>query len=130
MTVDLWMLVASGLLCVLIPFIYLAGRAQTPGGTEWGFGNRDTPLAVPAWTARAERAHANLVENLTPFAILVLTAHVAGKANTTTALGAELFFAGRVAHLIVYTAGIKYVRTAVFFVASVGEILILLQLFR
>ena len=130
MTIDLWMLVASGLLCLTIPFIYLAGRSQTPGGTEWGFGNRDTRLAVPAWTARAERAHANLVENLTPFAIVVLTAHVTGKANATTALGAELFFAGRLAHVIVYTAGITYVRTGVFFVAAVGELLILLQLFR
>ena len=129
MTVDLWMLVASGFLCLLIPFIYLAGRSQTPGGTQWGFGNREKPLAVPEWAARAERAHANLVENLAPFAILVLTAHVAGKANATTALGAELFFAGRVAHVIVYTAGITYLRTAVFFVAAVGEFLILLQLF-
>jgi uncharacterized MAPEG superfamily protein len=130
MTVDLWMLVASGLLCLLIPMVYLAGRAQTPGGMQWGFGNRDTALTVPPWTARAERAHANLVENLTPFAILVLTAYVAGKANATTALGAELFLAGRVAHVIVYTAGITIVRTAVFFVATIGEVLILLQLFR
>ena len=130
MTVDLWMLVASGLLCLSIPFVYLAGRSGAPGGTQWGFGNRDTTLAVPAWTARAERAHANLVENLTPFAIVVLVAHVTGKANATTALGAELFFIGRVAHVIVYTAGIIYLRTAVFFVAAVGEFLILLQLFR
>jgi uncharacterized MAPEG superfamily protein len=130
MTIDLWMLVASALLCLLIPGIYLAGRAQTPGGTQWGFGNRDTALAVPAWAARAERAHANLVENLTPFAIVVLTAHLTGKANATTAHGAELFFAGRVAHVLVYTAGIPYLRTAVFFVAAVGEIMILMQLFH
>jgi uncharacterized MAPEG superfamily protein len=130
MTTDLWMLVASAMLCLLIPGIYLVGRSQAPGGTQWGFGNRDTTLAVPAWTARAIRAHANLVENLTPFAIVVLTAHVAGKANATTALGAELFFVGRVAHVLVYTAGIPYLRTAVFFVAAVGEIMILMQLFH
>jgi len=130
MTVDLWMLVASGLLCLLIPTIYLAGRAQTAGGMQWGFGNRDTALAVPAWAARAERAHANLVENLTPFAILVVAAHLTGKANATTALGAELFFAGRVAHVIIYTAGITIVRTAMFFVATFGEVMILLQLFH
>src|SRR5262245_39577351 len=130
MTTDLAMLVWSGLLCLLLPTVYLVGRSQTPGGLEWGFGNRDRPLDMPAWARRAERAHANLVENLAPFAILVLVAHVTGKANSTTALGATLFFWGRVAHAAVYTAGIIYLRTAVFFVATLGEILILLQLFR
>ena len=130
MTADLWMLVWTALLSLLIPAIYVTGRLQTPAGSAWAFGNRDTTLVVPAWAARAERAHANLVENLAPFAILVLTAHVAGKANGTTALGAELFFASRVAHVMVYTAGIIGLRTAVFFVGSIGEVLILLQLFR
>ncbi|HXJ32929.1 MAG TPA: MAPEG family protein [Candidatus Eisenbacteria bacterium] len=130
MTTDLWMLVWSALLCVSLPVVYLMGRSSVPGGLAWGFGNRDTPLAVPAWTGRAERAHANLVENLAPFAILVLVAHVAGKANATTALGAELFFWGRVAHAAIYSAGIVYLRTAAFFVGTAGELMILLQLFR
>ena len=100
-----------------------------PGGFAWGFGNRDNALELPSWAARAKRGHANMVENLAPFAVLVLVAHVAGKANATTALGATLFFWGRVAHFLVYTIGIPYLRTAVFGLASVGEILILLQLF-
>ena len=78
----------------------------------------------------SQRAHANLTENLAPFAILVLVAHVAGKANATTALGAQLFFWGRVAHVLVYTAGIIYLRTAVFALAAIGELMILLQLFN
>ena len=130
MTTDLVMLVWSALLCLLMPTIYLVGRVRAPGGMAWAFGNRDTPLDVPAWTRRAERAHANLVENLPAFAILVLVAHLAGKANATTALGATLFFWGRVAHAAVYAAGIPYLRTAVFFVAAAGEVLILLQLWR
>jgi uncharacterized MAPEG superfamily protein len=130
MTTDLSMLVATALLSLLVPVVYLMGRSGVPGGLAWGFGNRDTPLAVPAWTARAERAHANLVENLAPFAILVLVAHVSGHANATTALGAALFFWGRVAHLIVYVLGITVVRTLAFFVGTAGELLILSQLFR
>ena len=130
MTTDLWMLIASSLLCVSIPFVTLAGLAQTAGGTAWGFGNRDTHLEVAPWIGRARRAHANMVENLAPFAALVLVAHVTGKANGTTALGAELFFLARVAHLIVYLAGIPVLRTLVFSVGALGEILILIQLFR
>jgi len=129
MTTDLWMLVYTALLSMFFFFAYLPGRAAVPGGLAWAFGNRDTPLAVPAWTSRAERAHQNLAENLAPFAILVLVAHVAGKANTTTALGAALFFWGRVGHAAAYIAGIIYLRTAVFFIATIGELLILSQLF-
>ena len=129
MTTDLWMLVATAVLSMLAPTIYLSGRIQTPGGVEWAFGNRDRDLDVPAYAARAQRAHGNLTENLAGFAILVLVAHVAGKANHLTALGAEMFFAARVAHLLVYTAGITMVRTAVFFLGTAGEILILSQLF-
>jgi uncharacterized MAPEG superfamily protein len=129
MTTDLWMLVATAMLSLFIPGIYGAGRMGQPGGMEWGLGNRDAPIKAPAWADRAFRAHANLTENLAPFAILVLAAHVTGKANAMTALGATIFFLGRVAHVVVYTAGIVGLRTAVFFVAVVGELLILAQLF-
>ena|SRR5215468_6874939 len=130
MTTDLWMLVWTAALCLALPFVYLPSRFTTPGGLEWGFGNRERPFAFPAWAGRAERAHANLVENLAPFAILVLVAHAAGKANAATAVGATLFFWGRVAHVAVYTAGIIYLRTLVFAVAALGELMILFQLFR
>ncbi len=128
MATDLTMLVWSAVLCLALPVTYLVGRAQVPGGLAWGFGNRERPLAVPAWAGRAQRAHANLVENLAPFAALVLAAHASGRANAATALGATLFFWGRVAHAAVYIAGIPYLRTAVFFVATAGELVILAQL--
>jgi uncharacterized MAPEG superfamily protein len=130
MTTDLWMLVFTGLLSTAIPLLYGAGRFQVPGGVPWAFGNRDTTLAVAPWVSRAVRAHANLVENIAPFAILVLVAHVAGKANAATALGATLFFCARVAHVLIYTGGWVYVRTAAFFVAAAGEVIILVQLFH
>ena len=129
MTTDLWMLVWTVLLSLLLPVPVLAGRLQVPGGMSWAFGNRDTPLEVPAWAGRADRAHRNLLENLPGFAALVLIAHVTGNANAATALGATIFFWGRVAHAAVYLAGIPVLRTIVFFVAAFGELLILLQLF-
>ena len=130
MTTDLWMLVASGLLGAALPLVYLTGRVATPGGLVWAFGNRETPLDMKPWVMRAVRAHNNLTENIALFAILVLVAHVTGKANATTALGAELFFFGRVAHIALYTAGAVYLRTAAYFVGVAGEILILFQLLK
>ena len=45
-----------------------------------------------------------------------------------TLLGAQLFFWGRVAHAIVYIAGIPWLRTAAWGVSVIGLILIFAQL--
>ena len=129
MTTDLWMLVWTAVLALGLPFIYLAGLTLAPGGAAWSLGNRAEPLAgIPEWAARAHRAHLNLLQNLAPFAILVLVAQVSGKANAATAVGATIFFWARVAHAAVYIAGIKYLRTLVFGVATFGAVSILGQL--
>ena len=129
MSTELWMLVWTTLLALGLPFIYLAGLTQAPGGAAWSLGNRAQPLAgIPEWAARAQRAHLNLLQNLTPFAILLLVAQVSGRANATTALGATIFFWARAAHAAVYIAGVKYLRTLVFAVATYGAMLILVQL--
>ena len=44
-----------------------------------------TPRPVPFWGMRANRAYVNAVESFAPFAALVIVAHLAGKANATTA---------------------------------------------
>lgn len=122
------MLVWTAVLGLLLPGLYGFGRSARPGGLAWGLGNRETEFASPAWVHRAIRAHANLVENMPPFVALVLVAHVTGRANDTTALGATIFFWGRVAHAIVYTTGVVYLRTAAFVISLVGEVMILSQL--
>jgi uncharacterized MAPEG superfamily protein len=129
MTIDLWMLVLTAVLAGTIPLLYGIGRFGVPGGAIWAFGNRETALeGVAPWVARAVRAHQNLTENIAPFAILVLVADIANKSSAETALGSMMFFWGRVAHLLTYTAGMIYVRTLVFGVAVAGEILILVQI--
>jgi uncharacterized MAPEG superfamily protein len=130
MTTELMMLTWSAVLCLVVPNLPVAGLTSVSGGFAWGLGNRDQPLDVPAWVGRARRAHANLVENLVVFAALVLVAQVAGKTNATTALGAQLFFWGRVGHLVTYVAGLVPWRTLAFAVAIVGEWLIVFQLLR
>lgn len=128
MTTDLWMLVFSAVFCLMIPYFGIVALMTMPGGPAWGFGNRDTSFEVPAWIERTRRAHANTVENLVPFACLVLAAHLGGKADATTAMGAQVFFVARVAYVGVYMIGIPYVRTLVFGVAVFGDILILMRI--
>ena len=129
MTTELTLLAWSALLCLLLTFPGIAGLMSIPRGLAWGLGNRDRPLPeVPAWSARARRAHTNMVENLAPFAIVVLIAHVTGRTNAMTALGAQLFFWGRLAHAATYMAGLVPWRTLAFGVAWVGTLLVFQQL--
>ena len=128
MTTDLQMLVWTAILALLLPAVYSAGRLAQPGGVAWGAGNRDTTLVTPPWVDRAVRAHANLVENLPPFIALVVAAHLTGRADGTTALGATTFFWARVAHALIYVAGVAYLRTAAFATSLVGEGMILSRL--
>lgn len=127
MTTDLMMLAWSAALCALLWVPYILARIGA-----WGLvdtvGYPDSPPDVPVWSARIKKAHANLVENLLPFGVLVLVAHVGGMANESTALGANLFFWSRVAHAIVYTFGIPWLRTVAFFGGFVGQVMIFIAI--
>jgi uncharacterized MAPEG superfamily protein len=82
-----------------------------------------TPRPLPLWGRRADRAYLNAVEAFAPFAVLVIIAHVSGKATAMTAFWAMCFFWLRLTHAVVYLLGIPYVRTLVFtlgFVAVAG----------
>src|SRR5918911_2426968 len=79
-------------------------------------GNREGLAPCTGWAGRAARAHHNMLENLLLFAALVLVAALAGRTNSTTLLGAQLFFWARLVYAVVYLAGIPYLRTAVWLV--------------
>jgi uncharacterized MAPEG superfamily protein len=130
MTTDLWMLVWSAVLSVSSPVPGVTVLLTMAGGPAWGFGNRDTHFAVAPWIERGRRAHANMVENLLPFACLVLVAHLGGKANATTALASELFLASRVLYTLVYMAGIPVLRTLVFSIGVLAQFMILFAIVR
>ena len=91
-------------------------------------GNREKAPELEGWAGRAQRAHRNMMENLPLFIALVLIAQVAGKTNAMTALGAEIFFWSRLAHAVIYVAGIPWIRTLAWLVSVVGMIMIFRQL--
>ena len=82
------------------------------------------PAVESEWALRARAAHANAADNLAIFAALVAAAQFAGVSNSATALGAVLYFWGRLGHFIAYTLGIAYLRTALWTIAWVGNIII------
>lgn len=113
MTTDLTMLAfAAGITIVMwLPYIlaHIVNVGVLPALT---YRADDEPL--PGWAARAKKAHYNAIENLVPFAALVLVAHIADAANEATAAAAVVFFWARLAHYVLYVAGVPFGRTLSF----------------
>lgn len=127
MTLELKLLVWSVVLTMVQVLIAVTG-ATLKVGTPALAGNRESLPPIEGWAGRAARAHHNMLENLVLFAILVLTAQVTGRTGAMTALGAQLFFWGRVAYAPIYVLGIPWARTAAYVVSVAGMVLIMLQL--
>ncbi len=123
MTLELWMLLATAMLMLALPLIYSPGYARAVGAQTFG-GNRENMPAVEGWFARAKRAHANLGENLTPFAAVVLVAHEAGVHSGWTRAGTVLFLAARVVHAISYTTGFTPTRGPAYVAGIIGTAMV------
>ena len=65
-----------------------------------------------------------------PFAALILIAHVAGKADATTAFCAIAFFWLRLAHAVVYWLGLPFIRTLVFTLGWIVVVVLFFQVVR
>ena len=97
LSIELQILMWSAVLC--FAQVVTAVLTATPQlGIVALAGNRANLPPLTGIAQRAQRAHFNMLENLLLFAILVLVAVVGGRANEMTALGAQLFFWGRVAY--------------------------------
>lgn len=129
MSPDLTYLLFSTILCFVQVLVAATGANQAVG-LQTLAGNREDLPAIGGWAGRAKRAHLNMIENLVLFAALVLIAAAAGKANATTAMGAMIFFWGRLAYAIIYVAGIAWLRTVAWFVSVIGMAIIAFELLR
>jgi uncharacterized MAPEG superfamily protein len=127
MTPELAYLVWSAVLTVVLVVIAVLGATQQVGLVTLA-GNREGLPEMTGWAGRAQRAHRNMLESLVLFAILVFAAHVAGKSNAVTALGAAIFFWARIAHAALYVGGIPWLRTLSWLASIVGLFLIFWQL--
>lgn len=129
MNTDMRLLVYTALISIVmwLPYILAAIRSY---GLKRMAGAYPTPsyASLPQWAQRLHRAHMNLVENIGPFAALVIVAQMTGAANAMTALGAQLFFYARIVQIVCHTAGIPWARTGAFFIGWIGLIIILVQI--
>ena len=80
MTVPVWMLLGFAIWTIVLLMatigVYRWGMILMRGASMSSF--RADKVEGPAWYARAMRAHANCIENLPVFAVVVFALHVSG----------------------------------------------------
>lgn len=125
-TIELHYLAASAALALIMWIPYVLNRLMVNGLIDT-VGYPDLKPLAP-WADRLKRAHSNHIENLVPFAAIVLVAHVTGLGNATTATAAMVFFYARVVHALAYTFAVPWVRTLSFTAGWLAMVAMLLAM--
>ena len=123
MTTELTYLFLTSLFLTLAWVPHIVGQVMVQGLlTPNDYTNLREQSDFPAWVRRANRAHINLVEQFAAFAALVLMAHVLEISTSTTAMAAAVYFWSRVAHFVVFIAGVTVLmaRTVIFSVSWIA----------
>jgi uncharacterized MAPEG superfamily protein len=130
MTRELFWLTLTVILTGLMWVPYIVNRAQVRGimGALANPSRHDKPQSE--WANRMMFAHDNAVENLIIFAPLVLILNAIDYSSTTTVIACNVYFWSRLAHLIVYTAGLPVFRTLVWLVGFFAQVALALAIFK
>ena len=128
MKAELLYLAWTSVLCLLLWLPYIGAAVAKYGFLKAADYKVPPARDLPAWANRAHRTHLNLVENLPSFAALVLIAHALGVSNSITAAAAAVFFWSRLLHAAVHIAGTPYLRTPVFTVGWIAQLVIAWQI--
>jgi uncharacterized MAPEG superfamily protein len=128
MSKELYWLTLTAAMTGLLWVPYILDRIMVRGTT--GALANPSPNDVPqsAWAQRMIAAHANAVENLVVFAALVLIAQALNIHTAATAFACALYFWSRLAHVVVYTAGIPVLRTLSFAGGFIGQAILVLAI--
>jgi uncharacterized MAPEG superfamily protein len=106
---------------------YMVNRIAVRGiAATVGYPVNPQPLAP--WAERLRAAHSNAVENLAVFAALILAAQVLNISTPVTALAGSLYLWSRVAHAVIYTFGVPWLRTLAFVGGFTAQMLVAWQL--
>ena len=76
------------------------------------------------WAYRLANAHRNAIENLVVFAPLALAVHVMQLGDGLTGAASLTFFLVRAAHAVVYAFGVPLVRTILFVIGFLCQIVL------
>ena len=86
------------------------------------------PEPLAPWAQRLRAAHANAVENLVVFAVLILAAQALRISTPLTAAAGPLYLWSRVAHAVTYTFGVPWLRTLAFLGGFAAQMMVAWEL--
>jgi uncharacterized MAPEG superfamily protein len=111
----------------LVQLVIATTLATKDQGLAYNMSARDLPAPpVSQLGARMLRAFGNFRETFVYFAVAVLVVTALGKANASSALGAQIYFWARLIYVPIYAAGIPMIRTLIWTVSVVGLVMVLL----
>lgn len=129
MSQELYWLTLTVILTGLLWVPYILDRIMVRGLMGAMANPSPTDLPQSAWAQRLLKAHVNAVENLVTFATLVLTLNVLYHSTASTVLACAVYFWARLAHAIIYWAGIPVLRTLSFAVGFAAQVALVLAVF-
>jgi uncharacterized MAPEG superfamily protein len=124
-TTELYWLTLTALMTALFWVPYVLNRMVMTGVGATLAGTAPDNKALSDWAQRAGRAHLNAIENLAIFAPIVLTAHLLGVSNRATQIAVVVYFFARLAHFVIYSAGIPLARTLAFTAGWLAQVVII-----
>ncbi|MBA2400950.1 MAG: MAPEG family protein [Bradyrhizobium sp.] len=130
MTTELYWLILTALMTALFWVPYVLNRMAINGLMGTLAGSAPDSNTLSAWAQRAAKAHTNAIENLAIFAPIVLTAHLLNISNGVTKTAVVVYFFARLAHYVVYSAGIPAARTLTFTAGWLAQIAVIASILR
>jgi len=132
MKTELFYLLLSAILTGLLWIAVVIGYVSARGPLKPEDYKSAPTAPLPDWVNRANRAHLNAVENLAPFAAVVLIAHAIGHSSALTGICAAFFFYARLAHALFHLSGFTLLmaRTVAFTIGWLAFIVFAVALLR
>ena len=125
MTPELTALTLAALLQVL-QFTAYSVAANRQVGSRTALGPRDTPVQLTGKAGRLQRAMNNHFEGLILFSIACVVVSVSDQSTGFTATCAWIYLIARILYVPAYVLGLSPWRSAIWFVAFVATVLMLL----
>ena len=91
-------------------------------------GPRDEDLRPTGLAGRLDRAQRNFLETFPVFVAGVLMAHLLDRSGVISAVGALTYIGGRTLFLPLYAWGVPWLRTFAWNIATLGLVLVMVQL--
>ena len=127
MTIELWTLFGAMVMgLVHLTAASFSFKAQV--GNRYTVGARDDDLRPIGVAGRLDRAQRNFLETFPIFVAAVLLVHVLAREGSLSSFGSLLYLAGRIIYLPLYAWGVPWLRSFSWNAATLGLVLVMVQI--